>query len=210
MAIPAYSSIYLSKTARSVGNMLHNAVLEFGYDGSDFLRMFIQSDIAEQIKNANPKYLAGKSGMELFTEVVEQTSDKHIEQRLTEAYSRSDVYWVGWALAHYQWYSGRSFRDILETISYEELLGLYNTLHEADINKFYDVLDMHFRDADSNLKQTRKRCGITQEQLAEASGVSINTIRAYERKAKDINKAQVDIVLKLADALKCGIADILD
>ena len=160
MAIPAYSSIYLSKTARSVGNMLHNAVLEFGYDGSDFLRMFIQSDIAEQIENANPKYLAGKSGMELFTEVVEQTSDKHIDPRLTEAYSRSDVYWVGWALAHYQWYSGRSFRDILETISYEELLGLYNTLHEADINKVYDVFDMHFCDADSKLKQMRKRCGI--------------------------------------------------
>lgn len=210
MAIPAYNSIYLSKTARSIGNMLHNAVLEFGYNGNDFLRMFIQSDVAEQIENANPKYLAGKSGMELLTEVVERTSGKHFDSRLIESYDRSDVYWVGWALAHYQWYSGRSFKDILETISYDELLGLYNTLHEADINKVYDVFDMHFLAADSKLKLTRKRCGITQEQLAELSGVSLNTIRAYERKAKDINKAQVDIVIKLSNALKCGIADILD
>ena len=210
MAIPAYNSIYLSKTARTIGNMLHNAVLEFGYDGNDFLRMFIQSDVAEQIENANPKYLAGKSGMELFTEVVEKASGEPVEPRLIESYSRSDVYWVGWALTHYQWYSGRSFRDILETISYDELSGLYNTLHEADINKVYEVLDMHFRDADSKLKQTRKRCGITQEQLAELSGVSLNTIRAYERRAKDINKAQVDIVIKLSNALMCDIADILD
>ena len=52
MTTPAYYPIYLSKDAKAVGNMLHDAVLEFGYDGSDFLRLFIQSDIAEQIASA--------------------------------------------------------------------------------------------------------------------------------------------------------------
>ena len=33
--------------------------------------------------------------------------------------------------------------------------------------------------------------------------------RAYERKAKDINKAQMDIVMALADALKCEIGDLI-
>ena len=36
-----------------------------------------------------------------------------------------------------------------------------------------------------------------------------NTIRAYERKAKDIRKAQMDIVLRLTDGLQCRIEDIL-
>lgn len=210
MTTPAYNPIYLSKAAKVVGNMLHDAVFEFGYDGSVFLRLFIQSDIAEQIENGNPKYVAGKSGIELFTEVIERTTGRQIDSAVIETYDRSDVYWVGWVLAHYQWYSGRRFRDILEVVSYEELLGLYDTLHEADIQKSYEVLDAHFNRLESKLKTIRKRCGITQEALSELSGVSLNTIRAYERKAKDINKAQVDIVVRLADALNCDVADILD
>ena len=44
----AYSSLYLDKSSRTLGNMLHDAVIEFGMDGTDFLNRFIQSDIAEQ------------------------------------------------------------------------------------------------------------------------------------------------------------------
>lgn len=210
MMTPAYNPIYLNRAAKAVGNMLHDAVLEFGYNGSDFLRLFIQSDIAEQIESGNPKYAAGKSGTELFIEVIERTTGRQIDRDVIETYDRSDVYWVGWVLAHYQWYSGRSYRDILEAISYDELLGLYNTLHEADIQKSYEVLDAHLDNTESKLKLVRKRCGITQEELSKLSGVSLNTIRAYERKAKDIGKAQADIVMRLSGALKCYVSDILD
>ena len=51
---------------------------------------------------------------------------------------------------------------------------------------------------------------MTQTELAGESGVSLNTIHAYERKGKDINKAQIDIVLRLAKALKCDITELLD
>ena len=50
---------------------------------------------------------------------------------------------------------------------------------------------------------------IPQEELARRSGVSINTIRSYEQKTKDIMKAKVEIVLDLAKVLKCSIHDIL-
>ncbi|MCI8648261.1 MAG: helix-turn-helix domain-containing protein [Firmicutes bacterium] len=66
-----------------------------------------------------------------------------------------------------------------------------NMLHDADIQKAYKVLDMHFENANSKLKSVRKRGGTTQEELSQLSGVSLNTIRAYERKGKDINKARV-------------------
>ena len=55
----------------------------------------------------------------------------------------------------------------------------------------------------------RRHCGITQEELSGLSGVALPTIRAYERKAKDINKAQMDIVMGLADALKCDVRDLI-
>lgn len=210
MTTHAYSPLYLSKASRAVGNMLHDAVVEFGMDGEDFLKRFIQSDVAEEIESGNPKYIAGKSGLELFLEVMEKTTGKAYDTNLIESYERSPAYWVGWMLTHYQWYSGRTFKSILDTVSYNELLGLYGTLHEADIEKSYEVLNAHFKKSESKLKTARKHCGLTQEELANESGVSLNTIRAYERKGKDINKAQFDIVLRLAKALKCDITELLD
>ena len=210
MTTHAYSQLYLNKASRTVGNMLHNAVCEFGIDGTDFLNRFIQSDIAEQFENGNPKYIAGKSGIELFLEVMEKTSDKAYNAELIESYDRSPEYWVGWMLTHYQWYSGRTFKSILDTIPYDELIGLYATLHEADIQKSYEVLDSHFASSESKLKIIRKHCGLTQEELANESGVSLNTIKAYERKSKDLNKAQFDIVTRLAKALKCDISELIN
>ncbi|MBQ9766680.1 MAG: helix-turn-helix transcriptional regulator [Lachnospiraceae bacterium] len=205
----AYDAIYLNKATRTVGNMLHDAVLEYGHDGEGFLQMFLQSGIAEQIENGNPKYVAGRSGAELYAEVVETVCGHETKPVVIETQSRSDVYWTGWILAYYQWHSGRSFRDILETVSYEELLGKYDTLHEADVQKTLEVLDAHMEQKESKLKTVRKHCGLTQEELSKRSGVSLNTIRAYERKAKDIGKAQVDIVARLSDTLHCEIKDIL-
>lgn len=210
MTTHAYSQLYLSKSSRAVGNMLHDAVIEFGMDGEDFLKRFIQSNIAEEIESGNPKYIAGKSGLELFLEVMEKTTGKAYDAELVESYERSPVYWVGWMLTHYQWYSGHTFKSIIDTVPYNELLGLYGTLHEADIEKSYEVLDAHLERNESKLKTARKHCGLTQEDLANESRVSPNTIRAYERKSKDINKAQSDIVLRLARALKCNMTDLLD
>lgn len=210
MMTHAYSPLYLSKSSRAVGNMLHDAVLEFGMDGADFLNRFIQSEVASQFENGNPKYIAGKSGLELFLEVMEKTTGKSYDADLIECYDRSNVYWAGWMLKHYQWYSGRTFKSILDTIPDQELLGLYGTLHEADIQKSYEVLDAHFASSESRLKAVRKHCGLTQEALANESEVSLNTIRAYERKSKDLNKAQFDIIMRLAKALKCDVADLLE
>ena len=161
MTTHAYSPLYLNKATRAMGNMLHDAVLEFGMNGKDFLEQFVQSEVAEEFENGNPKYIAGRSGLELFVEVMEKTTGKVYDTVLIENYERSNAYWVGWILAHYQWYSGRSFRSILETIPYEELAGLYGTLHEADVQKSYEVLDLHFKNAESKLKTLRRKITFT-------------------------------------------------
>ncbi len=209
MMTRAYSQLYLGKASRAVGNMLHDAVFAYGMDGADFLKRFIQSGMALQFESGNPKYLAGKSGLELFLEIMEKTAGQRCDAKQIESFDRSDVYWVGWMLTHYQWYSGHSFESILDTVPYHELLSLYDTLHEADVQKSYEILDAHFARSESKLKSTRKRCGLTQEVLANTSGVSLNTIRAYERKSKDINKASMEIAVRLAKALKCNVSDLL-
>ena len=94
-------------------------------------------------------------------------------------------------------------------ITNREIIGLYGILHEADIQKSYEVMDAHFAAGESRLKAVRKKCGLTQDALAKASDVPVNTIRAYERKSKDLNKAQADIIMRLTRALRCEISDLL-
>ena len=61
-----------------------------------------------------------------------------------------------------------------------------------------------------NLKEMREKCGMSQSQLSRTAGVNIKTLQSYEQGIKDINRAQVGIVLKLAKALGCSVEDLID
>ena len=58
--------------------------------------------------------------------------------------------------------------------------------------------------------QLRREKGLTQKELADASGVPIRTIQQYEQRQKNINKAQVEYLVMLARILCCDIEDILE
>lgn len=60
-----------------------------------------------------------------------------------------------------------------------------------------------------NLKLLREKAGLTQRELANKSGVNIQTLRKYEQGTKNINNARIKTILKLAIALNCNISDIL-
>lgn len=62
----------------------------------------------------------------------------------------------------------------------------------------------------SRLKFMRTDKGMSQSQLAEASGVNVRLIQAYEQGYKDINKAQVVTVLQLSEALDCDVYEIIN
>lgn len=59
------------------------------------------------------------------------------------------------------------------------------------------------------LKDIRESKGLSQSQLAGATGMSVRTLQAYERGATNINGAQLKTLLQLAFALDCKIEDIL-
>lgn len=84
-----------------------------------------------------------------------------------EHFDCTDAYWAGWMLARYQWYSGKRFADILETVTFQDLLCLYPTMHEADPEKCYEVLDLHFDQLPSRLKTLRRQRHLTQEALLD-------------------------------------------
>ena len=118
---------------------------------------------------------------------------------------KSREYWIGWALAYYQWISGKSFKMIDDRIKIDKLYGMYDTLHEADVSLFVEIMDEKFKDyrEECMLKRLRIYAGLTQKALAEKSGVPVRQIQLFEQGYRDINKTQGTTLYHLATALGC-------
>lgn len=208
----AYQEIYLSKAQAVLGDAFDYGVNTCGIPGNDFVKLFIASSVSKRMENGEPAYLAGKSGVEIVIEIVHETKGQELQIELQEQFGRSKEYWIGWAVAYYQWYSGRKYSDIFKVISFENLEKMYYTLHEADITKFADILDARMREyfSDTNLKHIRTAYGFTQAELAERSGVSLRAIQMYEQKNKNINKASASTLYQIAKALGCTMEDLIE
>lgn len=77
-------------------------------------------------------------------------------------------YWVGWILAYYQWYTGRSFSAICKKLPYQSILDMYGVLHEADPRKAVSVFEgMMTKDGETNLA---KVLGYLVEDMLEGKG----------------------------------------
>ncbi len=61
----------------------------------------------------------------------------------------------------------------------------------------------------NNLKRIRIKAGLTQKELAKKSDVNFRMIQHYEQGDKDLNRAAVETVIKLARALDCNITDLI-
>ena len=127
-------------------------------------------------------------------------------------YQYSAEYWCGWILAYYQWFTGRSFKNISQQITMQEILKLYPTLHEASEDKFVDTINQIIRRKGTmtQLQKLRKSVGYSQKVLSEKSGVTLRMIQQYEQRARDINKASAIHLLALSQVLGCRIEDLLE
>ena len=210
--IRAYQEIYLSKAQSVIGDAFDYAINTCAILGTDFVKLFIASSVSKRMENGEPAYLAGKSGIEIVREIVAETKGKELQIEPQEHFGRSKEYWIGWAVAYYQWYSGRKYSEIFKVLSFENLQKMYYTLHEADITKFVDIVDSKIREyfSETNLKRIRTAYGFTQAELAKRSGVSLRSIQMYEQRNKNINKASADTMYSIAKALGCAMEDLIE
>lgn len=200
----------LENSMNITGAMFDFAVNACGIDGDKFWDMLVCSKIAKQLENMNPVYVSGKSGEELVYDIAAAVGiTVHESSNTTDFGGRSAEYWAGWALAQYQQNSKQSYKQIHETVTFNELISMYKTLHEAPVEKLFDILNSKAEALPARLKQQRIKSELSQSQLAERSGVSIKSIRAYEQCQKDITKAKITTLSKLANALGCKIEDII-
>ena len=177
-----------------------------------FFAMFINSGIADLFGNGHPKYVAGLSGTELAMEVMRKSGLNTDGLQAQIEYDYSPEYWTGWALAYFQWFTKRPFKNIAECVTLAEILQLYPTLHEASEEKFVETVNRIIcnKNLPTRLQKRRKDAGLTQKELAERSGVKLRTIQQYEMRAKNINKAAAETLLQLAQVLYCNIEDLLE
>lgn len=208
----AYDEQYLNDAMKNLGEAFDYAANDCNIRLDEFADMFVAGGIAEQFGSGVPKYVSGLSGTELVWEVLERSGLKRELPEAGIAYDFSPEYWCGWVMAYYQWYTGRSFKNILQHISMTEILKLYPTLHEAAEEKFVDTVNHMIQRSNpaTKLQMLRKSIGYSQKTLAEKSGVTLRMIQQYEQRAKDINKATGINLIALARTLGCQVEDLLE
>ena len=212
--ISAYSELYLDDAMNNLGDMVEYAVCDLGFDPDEFFGWFISSGISSKFEKGNPKYIAGMSGFELAEAVLSNTNVSYQRREPSYFDFKGREYWAGWILAYYQWKTGRRFEDIVKDgLTLSTIFSMY-ILHEADESKFVSVADQIIAEKmarrKTKLREIRKARGFTQQELSEASGVSLRMIQLYEQRQNDINKAQVTVVINLARALGCDVEDLLE
>ena len=204
--IRAYEQAYLSAVMDGIGTMLDYAVNSCGEDLRIFYARFLASGVAEQIERGNPRYLCGLSGIEIAREVAVRTGSP-----LREAPALIDMgspqYWTGWALAYLQWNLGKDFKSLQQSgIDAEFLMARYSTLHEADLSKTVQIAKQQleaFQQQESPLRRMRRNIGLTQAELAQLSGISLRSIRAYEQSQVGLSSASAGSLASLARILGC-------
>lgn len=210
--IHAYDKVYLEKARTNLGRMLDFAVCDLGYDIREFFDLFLTSGLASRFEKGDFTVTVGMSGVELAYRVLELTNRQF--QRTNPRYTadRSEEYWAGWALAYYQWETALSFPEIAECVPIDDIVRMYSPYHEMDIRQFCDKMDELYHKAkpETNLKKRRKMAGLCQRELAELSGVPIRTIQQYEQRLKNINKAQAESLIMLAQVLCCDVDDLIE
>lgn len=211
MMIRAYDEIHLDDAMETLGNAIEYAVLFCEIDGQEFINLFITSGIAAEFGKGNVKYVAGMSGVELARLVLEKCGKKASDISELPYIDYPAEYWVGWILAYYQWYTGKSFTTICRKISFQNMMDLYGVLHEADPSKAVSVFDDIMKEnGETNLARLRKNRGLSQSQLAKAANVSVRFIQLYEQKQTDINNAKHNHLKALSKVLGCEIDDLLE
>lgn len=208
----AYDSRYLDDAMRSLGEAMEYVANSCHLDMDEFLKLFIGTGYAEQFGAGVPKFVSGLSGTELAMDILVKTGTVTECPPAQIEYAYPSRYWCGYILAYYQWYTGRSFKDIQKHISMNDIEKLYPALHEASEEKCADTLNhiMQRSNPTTRLQTQRKLCGYSQRELAEKVGVNLRTLQQYEIRAKDINKAAGATLLALSKALGCQMEDLLE
>ena len=227
----AYDGILLERASGTLGRMLDFAVHSLRQDPAAIMDLFVSCGLASLFEQGDISVTAGMSGIELAYETLERSGLAYERVMPRHTASLSPEYWCGYALARAQWESGFPFSRITKSFSMAGFISDYSRKRiefldslpldisaEARTGKIKEfgrnytlgavpeIVSAVSRAAGSSgtaLKAMRMKNGLSQSQLAKASGVPLRTIQQYEQRQKDINRARAEYLIALSDALGC-------
>ena len=229
--IHAYDRVLLPRASEMLGRMLDFSVHSLHMNASQIMALFIASGKASLFERGDARTILGCSGIELAYDVLERSGVPHERIAPRHTISLSPEYWCGYALAHLQHELEISFDELLNQISERELISEFasrrtsllqslpwdtgeseknSALLELGYSFVSDALEKATSRAagggtphETQIKKIRKQNGLSQSQLAKASGVPLRTIQQYEQGQKDINRARAEYLIMLAASLNC-------
>lgn len=212
MVTRAYDEEYISGAQRILGDAVDFAVMSLELEPDLFGNAFAVSDSSKQFAIGNPRYVAGMNGCELARKVLAETNIFFKDREDEMFIDKSPEYWAGWALAFYQWFSCRSFMEILNAVSLETMIGMYPLYHEMDIMQFVDRMQEMLKSAYpyTKLRIRRETCGLSQSEAAVKANVPLRQIQLFEQRRRDINKTAAETLFKLSKALHCRMEDLME
>lgn len=207
--INAYNKTYLNSAMTHFGAMMDYVVYDLKMNLNTFWSHFIESDICFCFESGDPKVVAGMSGVEMALSVLGLNESK---KKPKPRFDRSEEYWLGWALAYFQWERNLSFKKLNSYIKIDDILSMYRPYHEMDVRSFSEKLCEIYnkKKIDKNLKIYRRNLNISQKELSEMTNIPIRTLQQYEQGQKNINNAKAEYVLALSKALNCSPNDLLE
>ena len=210
--IHAYNEIYLDSAVDILSEAFDYMVYDCNFNLAKVQFLFLKSEYSQLFEIGSPIAVVGLSGTEFAKKIVKDTYPNYEMPEQSRTMEKSPEYWCGWALAQYQWYSGKRFSEILERVPLTMISSMYNVYHEMDIEHFYDAMqELYANNAkESRLKRVRESRGLSQCELAKQAGVNIRNIQMYEQYKLKIDNASCSTVYKLAFVLGCKIEDLLE
>ncbi len=207
----AYNEIYLSDAMRNLGEMTEYAKDACDQSMDHTFRCFVISGYAERFGRGDPQVVAGISGTELYMSVMERCGVTGKWPGALIRYDTDESYWIGYIMAFAQWKMGISFRQLFSVIKSDDLHRIYPALHTVSDDRAFEGISELYRKRTlvTRLQTYRKLAGMTQSDLANASGVNLRTLQQYEIGGKSISKASADKVITMARVLNCRPEDLI-
>lgn len=208
----AYDELYLHDAKLELGGMFDYAINDCQLEQDWVAEIFVFSGYATLFETGNPWIVGGMSGIELAQLMLAKCAGWDNFPEPNYILDKSPEYWAGWALAEYQWFTGKRFQDIFRKVQLSEVIAMYPLYHEMDITQFIDCMDSKIQESkvETRLKYLRTHLGLSQRQLAQATGVNIRNIQLYEQRINKIDNASAIILYKLARTLSCRMEDLLE
>lgn len=217
----AYAETYLLEAMENVGAATDFATAALRLPLQEFWALFTASDVCRGVEGGMPWALVGMTGEEMALCACRHAGLEIDENALIAAQqvqagapvplALSREYWCGYSLTFLQWHTDMTFSQIDQRLSIAEVAAMYPTFHEESEERFLEAgLEMMARNCPTcGLKRQRELVGLSQSQLAKASGVGLRAIQQYEQGAKRIDRASFATVQQLARTLHCRPSDLL-